>query len=928
MRRDEVRILRLFVASPGDVEAERNHVADVAAALNRNMAAERDVVFRVVGWKTDVRARLHEKGPQGPTDEDIPVAECDIVVGIFWKRFGRSMPEMGGETGTEHEIRDALAAWRAAKKPEVVVCFNQAPYKPQDVKELQQAMQVMQFRDEIPGLLMDYEGSDAFRDKIRDWLEKYLMERFPVTPGKAVSAVAGNPAVYIEKLREETSYFDVQGLKFGDSRAYRFPIDEYYIPLTTPARGDGAMRGGAIPLQEAMLAQRKLLVVGDPGSGKSTFLKRVAFHACAEYAKGGPLPLRMEAAVLAAFVVQQQERKEGPADPASPEWIPRFMGAQCEEKNRALSTEYFRAALKAGGCLVLIDGMDETPDEPQRERLAKLIRGAAAAFDKCRFVVTSRPEGKVSIDGFEEAAISDLEPDAIRAFLGKLARLLYATDESRAREFREELERAVDGRREIRKMTRNPVMLTALVVLQHNQVKLPEKRADLYASILGWLSKQRAKPGRLAADDCLLRLRELALEMQNHEAGRQKQAPLVWAGEKLAKRFGGREAAERFLRAEQLDSGIVVSRGKDLAYWHLTFQEYLAALEIFGWEDAKQHDLLLGDGGRIYKPEWRETVLLYAALLQNAGAPKVEALVRKVLDGMGKRPSLAERAKCVGLIGSMLPDLVGYEVGDIRYAESLRLVMDIFDAEKSKSVPFEDRLKAAEALGLAGDPRLRKMEWVEIPESKGYWIGAQSNDSKGRNYDKEAFDDETLREVNLPKFRIGKYPVTVAQYLEFVEEGTTPDREPKRWEEQLEHPNWPVVNVTWHQANAYCMWARVRLPTEEEWERAARGSKCTKYPWGNEDIDPSRANYDESKIGHPTPVGLYPNGASGEGACDLIGNVFEWTSSEWEKGSGSYVWRGGSFVFDRRYARSAYRSFSHPGGQLSDLGFRVAGGIP
>jgi hypothetical protein len=91
-------------------------------------------------------------------------------------------------------------------------------------------------------------------------------------------------------------------------------------------------------------------------------------------------------------------------------------------------------------------------------------------------------------------------------------------------------------------------MLTALAVLQHNHVKLPEKRVDLYGSILEWLSKQRAKPGRMPAGDCLLRLRELALEMQNHEDGRRKQVTLAWAGEKLARRFANREAAERFLR--------------------------------------------------------------------------------------------------------------------------------------------------------------------------------------------------------------------------------------------------------------------------------------------------------------------------------------------------------------------------------------------
>ena len=108
------------------------------------------------------------------------------------------------------------------------------------------------------------------------------------------------------------------------------------------------------------------------------------------------------------------------------------------------------------------------------------------------------------------------------------------------------------------------------------------------------------------------------------------------------------------------------------------------------------------------------------------GPRKVDALLRKVLDKMGKQPSLADRARCVGVIGALLPDLVGYTVSDPRYGESLRLVMDIFDAEKSKPVPFQDRLAAAEALGRAGDPRLARHEWVTIPASRNYWIGAQS----------------------------------------------------------------------------------------------------------------------------------------------------------------------------------------------------------
>jgi formylglycine-generating enzyme required for sulfatase activity len=926
------QIVRLFIGSPSDVATERSYVADVAAALNHNMADERDVQFKVVGWETDARARVHKQGAQGPIDEDLPVEQCDIVVGILWKRLGTPIREMGGETGTEHEIRAAIAASRQSGRPEVVLCINKAPYFTEDEEEIEQAALVVKFRKEIRGLELAYNGAADFRDKIRDYLEKYLIQHHRVTPGRVPAAIGGDPTRYVKALREETSHFDVQGLKFGDNRAYRFSIEEFYIPLTTSSSTGadeakrGEMRAGPIPLQEAMLAHRKLLVVGDPGSGKSTFLKRVAFELCKEWAEGAALPVRIEAAVLSTYIAQQHT-KTGPADAVSPDWIPVFLGAQCAEKNRELSADYFRAKLKVGGCHVLIDGLDETPDEASRVRLAALIRQAAAAFDGCRFVVTSRPEGKVPIADFEEALIGDLEPEAIRAFLGKVAKQLYASDETKERQFREELEGAVNGRREIRKMTRNPVMLTALAVLQHNNVKLPEKRVDLYGSILEWLSKQRAKPGRMPASDCLLRLRELALEMQRHEEGRKKQVPLAWAGEKLMKGFASREAAERFLRAEQADSGIVVSRGPEIAYWHLTFQEYLAALEIAGWEDKDQYKLLLGRNAKIYRPEWRETVLLYGGLLFKAGAPKVDALLRKLLDKMGKQSRLADRAKCVGLIGALLKDLVGYEVTDERYGESLRRVMDIFEAKKSKEVPFKDRLAAAEALGQAGDPRVANQEWVTIPATTHYWIGAQKKNPKGRNYDEEAYDDETLREVNLAAFRIGKYPVTVVQYLSFVEEGTAPDREPERWEEQQEHPNWPVVNVTWHQAAAYCEWAGGRLPTAEEWERAARGPKSTKYPWGNDDIDPSRANYEEGKIGHPTPVGLFPCGVSAEGVCDLIGNVLEWTASEWLNGSGMYVWRGGSFNFFRGNARSSCRDGLQPNVQFDGLGFRLAGGI-
>ena len=101
---------------------------------------------------------------------------------------------------------------------------------------------------------------------------------------------------------------------------------------------------------------------------------------------------------------------------------------------------------------------------------------------------------------------------------------------------------------------------------------------------------------------------------------------------------------------------------------------------------------------------------------------------------------------------------------------------------------------------------------------------------------------------------------------------------PPDWEKQTEYPNRPVVSVSWHDADGYCRWAGLRLPTEAEWERAARGAEGRKYPWGEEEPEPSRANYEKTGAGAPTPVGLFPRGATPNGICDMAGNVWEWVA--------------------------------------------------
>ncbi|MBP0127251.1 MAG: SUMF1/EgtB/PvdO family nonheme iron enzyme [Nitrospira sp.] len=134
--------------------------------------------------------------------------------------------------------------------------------------------------------------------------------------------------------------------------------------------------------------------------------------------------------------------------------------------------------------------------------------------------------------------------------------------------------------------------------------------------------------------------------------------------------------------------------------------------------------------------------------------------------------------------------------------------------------------------------------------------------------------DETPHQVVLDAYLIDKYEASNARYKEFMK--ATGQSAPAYWDDpRLSKANQPVVGVNWNEASAFCKWDGKRLPTEAEWERAAKGpSGDNHYPWGHT-LDPKKANYGQN-VGHTTPVDSYPEGVSGFGAYNMAGNVFEW----------------------------------------------------
>lgn len=228
--------------------------------------------------------------------------------------------------------------------------------------------------------------------------------------------------------------------------------------------------------------------------------------------------------------------------------------------------------------------------------------------------------------------------------------------------------------------------------------------------------------------------------------------------------------------------------------------------------------------------------------------------------------------------------------------------------------------------------------------------------AKLKPWSREAFHDEgPAHEIELSSYMIDKYEVSNAPYKEFMK--ATGHAAPAYWDDpRLNKGNHPVVGVNFADATAYCEWKGMRLPTEAEWENAARGPEGNRYPWGD-DLDPQKANYGKNHSS-TMPVDSLPQGASPYGLHHMAGNAFEWVSdwydpkfyekgpfaknttgpakAVWLGGTGTYVdrltvgekrvIRGGSWIAPATSATTTHRFWNQPMNNSYGvgLGFRCA----
>jgi formylglycine-generating enzyme required for sulfatase activity len=760
-----------------------------------------------------------------------------------------------------------------------------------------------------------------------------------------------------------------------------------------------------LSVNQALADHPRLVVLGAPGSGKTTFLHYLALTYARdlrdrpglvaerlglEDKEERRLPVLLPLRDFARHLSTTQED----AGLDGPRFLLDYLSDYFSAQEITLPPDYFRAALEAGEAAVLLDGLDEVADPDLRRRVARITEAFTRRYPANRYVVTSRIVGYTGAARLGEeylcATVRDFDRAAVARFVRNwslavevaLAGRRSPTIERRAAEGAEALLAAVQANERVRELAVNPLLLTVIALVHRYRVKLPERRAELYEEcievLLGYWDEARgvrgyALPGLvLDAGDKRSLLEPVAFWMQERQLREIDREMLLRQLRELFrplsddKRQAGKRA-EVFVALINARSGLIQERGLGVySFSHLTFQEYLAARALAGREDFI--DYALGVAG---DDSWREVLLLAAGYLSTQGVERVTAYVRALMDhDVEPEPyhNLVLAADCLRDVGR------ARVAGDLWGEVTCRLQRDMTaDGSTDRTpAPVARRVAAGNALGRVGDPRVGgprfrgrclEPELITVPAGV-FWMGSETE---------AAWDDEKpAHRLVLPEFQIARFPVTNAQYKLFVDAGGYEQQRywtgagwawrqgggqqygrknrdwPEGWEDggyPPERANHPVVNVTWFEALAYSRWLAdatgrpYRLPSEAEWEKAARGAGDRReYPWGDK-FEPAKANLSigDEQVGGTSPVGIYPGGASPYGVEDLSGNVWEWCSSlfrrypfrmedgrEDEETEGSRVVRGGSWAdIGERLARCAYRTDDHPAFFLEYNGFRL-----
>ena len=661
---------------------------------------------------------------------------------------------------------------------------------------------------------------------------------------------------------------------------------------------------------------KRLVLLGDPGSGKSTFVNFVALCLAGEALQRpeanlallqAPLPIEKEnekekpppqpwehGALLPVRVILRDFAARGFLETeqnASAEHLWNFIAAELAPATLGEYAPHLKRELREHGGLLLLDGLDEVPEAQQRRlQIKQAVENFAACFPRCRMLVTSRTYAYQKQDwrlpNFSDAVLAPFSAGQIRSFVehwyGHIAPSRgWNRDDAQGRA--ELLKRAIFGSKNLQALAERPLLLTLMASLHAwHGGSLPEKREQLYAETVKMLLDRWENPktvrdakGEIIVEQPSLAewlkvdkekvrelLNELAFLAHSKQTDLQGTADIA-ESELVQKLIRLNPNPDPDIKPVQLveylsqRAGLLLPRGEGVyTFPHRTFQEYLAACYLTDHDyPEKLAHLAKHDPNR-----WREVALLAAAKGARGGDLMVWALAESLCHRQPEAQANLPEIWGAHLAGQALVESANLtRVSQSNQTKVARVQNWLVNILRRNDFPATERGLAGNTLAQLGDPRLEVtaiagMQFCLVPGGP-FWMGSEEYDSEKPLHLNEALKDD---------YWMSRYPVTNAQFAEFMEAGGY--REARYWPEAIAEKFWqngkfkgrydsefrdrpynhgapfnfsnhPVVGITWYEALAFARWLdlrcqkenwlpsnlRVQLPSEAEWEKAARG---------------------------------------------------------------------------------------------------------
>jgi len=684
------------------------------------------------------------------------------------------------------------------------------------------------------------------------------------------------------------------------------------------------------------------------------------------------------------------------------EFLPVFFGE--DQAFCKYSPDFFRDRLREN-CLLMFDGVDEVEME-DRPGIRRAVEGLLAECDHPRLycLIASRYSAAYVSDqmaGFQRCEVQRLSTEQRDDLIRFWHSAVFAEDQARAKKQAEGLIRRLgNSPAAVRELASTPLMTTILCMVSYSH-ELPRLRAKLYEDAVQVLLTETVHHEgdfyeSMGQDweDRRDHLAFIAFVLHQKDIARIPEddlVALVWQNFKTENRETSEKYARKFLAYIAGRGGLLEEEDKEYGFFtHATFQEYLAGRYLAQEMDEKTQASFLKE--HLSDDRWWEAIRLAAGYLSLGGRNDADRFVKSLVDAVD---APAERAGALALAGECLIDMRKRDENTVSVlGEMIRHAM----TATPPFAPVSLRLRLGLALGNLGDSRLDPLTTALCVVPSGIFrMGTSPEDEEAlKAQDTSVWADEKpSHSVYVSEFSIGKYPVTNQEFKAFVDGKGYENRafwsqdgwhwRTGEWKSDLSYivdestrksfqewlarrpvelrnrpfywddPQWnganlPVVGVTWFEAEAYCLWLsqitrkNFRLPTEAEWEKAARGSDGRLWSWGSTWDAQACNTSDEAgleKLSRTSPVGIYPQRVSPCGAQEMLGNVWEWCS-DWHlkdiyqirvgqevkdpqgpRQGKARVLRGGSWYLDRIDARCAYRLRLAPDFFLDRVGFRL-----